>query len=1072
MDTQTKRVKWAIRLGWVGVLLFWQVGLGPMAGATPVASESVAPPGVPLTSSVAEYDIHKAGGPIEASGPQAAAAEVSWPMAAANPERTSWTAEQVPSAAYLAAHRKEFGNGVLYPQWYKPFEPYISHKVQIIAANDTLYISTAKGLYALNATDGSQKWVYPTELPLGHSPTISNGVAYVGGFDKKMYAIDAFTGSGLWTFEAGAGFETNPLVVNGKLYAGNRDGYFYALYVQGSNMGKLAWKYQTDGPILFSAAYKDGVVFFASNDSYAYALNAESGAFVWKSKLPGAGFHSWWPVVYQNSVVFAGSSNYRDNVQPCSSPCVNIDQLDREVFPNGQTDPRGTPVGPRGSDGWIDASRITQYFEAKPWRRTFFVLNRANGQEVTYDFDGDEKKEYAPMLWLGTQSGNRYPPVVGSDGIIYQSNNFMSNEWINGGGVSGWKIGTPFISTPSAHWIAIDEPIAYSAGGNIIYWVYHDDLSAGAFDLSVPNTRFWDHGHPNIDSTREWNFWDYNLSTLLPGYGAASGGWEFGGRNGVYGRNGDQNPLIPYKGKIYVHRGNAVIALGQGQVTPVHLPTAATVTAPPATVAVSYDQLQQRLAEQVQKMLAAGHLRPGYKSSGHIDGEAVHNCGDNFQDYWHDPSETLSVLLRALPYLPSTLQASTKSYLQSEFATYRPYLYSHIGWAKGAARDAFDLPPEVEAGRASFPATQYAGYDFEGWGERYGGTNIPPHTFYALWKYAQVFGGAKAIFDSSKSELMAVPSSDILTKYPFVHNSLIAGYWGYLELQKLAGYSESSNIRSQLNTLLASRASGFSKDTPYTDSGDYCRAYSTSRNFMFMVPELADYLRKNALGKVQAALDEYTRVEPYWFAAAFEDAIGEAVIQPLYDYHALFQARALVLKESPTELAKYLDVPAMSVGDLYYIDNLVTLLESQGIPVAQAQVTKSASKLTARQGDVITYTLMASNLCSATVTTTVPVTVTDRLPTGMNLNTSSCKSSATPLLPTCSGSNVTWKGNLSPTGTVVISYTAQIITTTPTSLVNQMRVKAGTCGVDDTASVTIFANPMQVYLPLILKGAG
>ena len=72
---------------------------------------------------------------------------------------------------------------------------------------------------------------------------------------------------------------------------------------------------------------------------------------------------------------------------------------------------------------------------------------------------------------------------------------------------------------------------------------------------------------------------------------------------------------------------------------------------------------------------------------------------------------------------------------------------------------------------------------------------------------------------------------------------------------------------------------------------------------MFMVPELADYLRKNALGKVQAALDEYTRVEPYWFAAAFEDTIGEAVIQPLYDYHALFQARALVLKESPTELA-------------------------------------------------------------------------------------------------------------------------------------------------------------------------
>jgi len=46
--------------------------------------------------------------------------ESSWPMAGANPERTSWTPEEV--------------RGQLQPVWYKPFEPYISQKVQIIAA--------------------------------------------------------------------------------------------------------------------------------------------------------------------------------------------------------------------------------------------------------------------------------------------------------------------------------------------------------------------------------------------------------------------------------------------------------------------------------------------------------------------------------------------------------------------------------------------------------------------------------------------------------------------------------------------------------------------------------------------------------------------------------------------------------------------------------------------------------------------------------------------------------------------------------------------------------------------------
>jgi len=60
--------------------------------------------------------------------------EGSWPMAGANLERTSWTAEEV--------------RGELQPVWYKPFEPYISQKVQIIAAYQTLYIATARGLYA------------------------------------------------------------------------------------------------------------------------------------------------------------------------------------------------------------------------------------------------------------------------------------------------------------------------------------------------------------------------------------------------------------------------------------------------------------------------------------------------------------------------------------------------------------------------------------------------------------------------------------------------------------------------------------------------------------------------------------------------------------------------------------------------------------------------------------------------------------------------------------------------------------------------------------------------------------
>src|SRR3974390_1299955 len=82
----------------------------------------------------------------------AAATGAEWPMAGANPQRTSWTPEEV--------------RGQLKPVWYRPIEPYIPQKAQVIAANGMLYISTARGLYALDATTGATRWVFPTELPL------------------------------------------------------------------------------------------------------------------------------------------------------------------------------------------------------------------------------------------------------------------------------------------------------------------------------------------------------------------------------------------------------------------------------------------------------------------------------------------------------------------------------------------------------------------------------------------------------------------------------------------------------------------------------------------------------------------------------------------------------------------------------------------------------------------------------------------------------------------------------------------------------------------------------------------
>ena len=62
-----------------------------------------------------------------------------------------------------------------------PIDAYIPQHVQVIASGGLLYISTAKGLYALYADSGQTAWRYDTEMPLGNSPTVSSSVVYVGG---------------------------------------------------------------------------------------------------------------------------------------------------------------------------------------------------------------------------------------------------------------------------------------------------------------------------------------------------------------------------------------------------------------------------------------------------------------------------------------------------------------------------------------------------------------------------------------------------------------------------------------------------------------------------------------------------------------------------------------------------------------------------------------------------------------------------------------------------------------------------------------------------------------------------
>lgn len=843
-----------------------------------------------------------------------------WPMLGANPQRTSAVTDEV--------------RGNVRAAWYRPLEPYINYKTQVIAADGRLFISTAAGLYALDAERGAVLWVYPTTMPLGHSPTYVRGRLFVGSYDRTIHAIDAASGQRVegWTpHVALAGYETNPLVVDDRIYAGNRDGYFYCLSARD---GRLIWRFKTGGAIRNSAAMDaQKTIYFASEDLHGYALRDLGFSYqvVWRSeKLLGDTFATYWPVVFRDWVIFSGSAAYFGAppwAQTRQLPWDDKDGIDADLTLTSAQAPGDWP----GGTVTMDASPILQYYEAQPHRRRVFMLDRATGQELTFDTDGDGRREYPPFTFSGvTQSGAKYPPVVGNDGVLYTNVDTVAtaSHWTPQSALVGWTPRSKYVSRVmewSKHQQAADEPMAFSIGGRLAYWTLCCDRESGSFDLTVP------FGWPN----RWWEFWGYTgRFTLFPDYQPMyhaddMDGWGvYGGPLGVYGKHGAQNPWVPYEGRLYRIMGNTVVAAAPDGIAGAPLPLMPTIRSTASLPEPRIEDLQARLEEEIQTMIQAGHLKPGLFRSNIGDG-AMNGNGESEMDqgafYFSNPGDTIIAIAAALPHLSPALGAHARKYLQSEMAAFPLDEYAYVGHVEGTPRQAAVVPPEQAAAFAEGKrGTVYNDYPWR----------FPMMAFYAAWKYAELFPADTARLYGGLKPKLTVPCplpDTVLVNSVYVLNAYLAGYRGYLELERAARQPESAHVRAEHDRLLKLRIDTFAIDAPwagYVRNGvDFFRNFIMARQFLYLVPEVAEDLGRARRREVERAVETVDRVTPYWFVAGYDATHAEGTHQQLYDV-ATFNAHAHVLRRPYQELLRYLDAPAFQAGDLFYIQNLAAVLKA------------------------------------------------------------------------------------------------------------------------------------------------
>jgi outer membrane protein assembly factor BamB len=157
--------------------------------------------------------------------------------------------------------------------------------------------SQDKNIYALDADTGSKIWSFATEFRVRASPAVVGGKVYTGADDGNFYCLDAEDGTQLWKTPAGGIIvpaqsarpliRSSPTVVGGKVYVGSLDQNLYCL---DATSGNVIWTFTTTGPITSTPAVVDGAVYITSStprpNGTLYKLNADTGTVIWQLDIP------------------------------------------------------------------------------------------------------------------------------------------------------------------------------------------------------------------------------------------------------------------------------------------------------------------------------------------------------------------------------------------------------------------------------------------------------------------------------------------------------------------------------------------------------------------------------------------------------------------------------------------------------------------------------------------------------------------------------------------------------------------------------------------------------------------
>jgi serine/threonine protein kinase len=124
-------------------------------------------------------------------------------------------------------------------------------------------------------------WKFKVEDEIRSTPVHTRGVIYIGTYDNNLYGFNAADGKPKLKYATNSGIPGTPSIATEEnlIVFGSEDNKLYAMDLR---TNKIAWTYETTGPVRSSILTAHGHAFFGSDDGKVYAVRLSNGRLAWK----------------------------------------------------------------------------------------------------------------------------------------------------------------------------------------------------------------------------------------------------------------------------------------------------------------------------------------------------------------------------------------------------------------------------------------------------------------------------------------------------------------------------------------------------------------------------------------------------------------------------------------------------------------------------------------------------------------------------------------------------------------------------------------------------------------------